>query len=95
MFVRLTYFNLPSTKAEEITKVYYDEVAPVIHEQPGIVDVMLFEPVQSDDEFISCTIWEKEADTRTFEASDAYPKVFGKIKAATTKPPQQKYYNLK
>ena len=94
MFVRLTYFSLAPERAKEITKLYHEEVAPVIHGQPGVIDVKLFEPVQSDDEFISCTIWERESDTKAFETSEVYPKLFGKIKAATSKPPHQKYYNL-
>ena len=56
MFVRLTHFSLPPERTAEIIKVYHEEIAPVIHEQPGIIDVMLLEPVQSEDEFISCTV---------------------------------------
>ena len=53
---------------------------------------MLLEPVHSDDEFISCTIWESESNTKAFESSEIYREVFGKIKDATTKAPYQKYY---
>jgi heme-degrading monooxygenase HmoA len=51
VFVRLTHFSLEPGKAEEIKNVYHEEVAPVIHQQPGIIDVMLLEPVEGE-EFI-------------------------------------------
>ncbi|MEO5999696.1 MAG: antibiotic biosynthesis monooxygenase [Chitinophagaceae bacterium] len=94
MFVRLTYFSLAPDITAETKKVYYNEIAPVIQKQPGIVEVMLLEPVNSDDEFISCTVWKSEADTKAFESSSIYNEVFGKIKAATIKSPYQKYYNV-
>jgi heme-degrading monooxygenase HmoA len=94
MFVRLTHFSLAPEKAAEIKNVYHEEVAPVIHQQPGIIDVMLLEPAEGD-EFISCTIWNSEADIKAFESSPSYPDVFGRIRAAAAKPPMQKYYNVK
>lgn len=94
MFVRLTYFSLEPEKIEEMKKVYYDEVAPVIRQQPGIKDVMLLDPVQKSDDFISCSIWESESDIKAFESSEAYPSAIGKIKAAAAKAPSQKYYNI-
>ena len=94
MFVRLTYFSLTPERVDEIKKVYHEEVAEVIRQQPGIKNVMLLEPVQHSDEFISCSVWENESYVKAFESSDAYPSALGKIKAAATTSPYQKYYNL-
>lgn len=94
MFVRLTYFSIPPERAEDLKKIYYDDVAPVIRQQMGIIDVMLMVPGHSDDEYISCSIWKNDEYTKTFEESDAYPEVFNKIKAMTIGAPHQKYYTI-
>ncbi len=70
MFVRLTHFTLPPEKVNEIKKVYYEDIAPVIKQQAGIVNVLLLEPLEDSDEFISCTIWNSESDTKAFESGD-------------------------
>ena len=92
MFVRLTYFLLNPDKTEEGKRIYNEEIAPVIRQQPGNENAMLLEPLNKDDEFISCTIWKSQADTSAFESSAIYREVFGKIKVVTATPPQQKYY---
>ena len=92
MFVRLTHFNIPEDQIDSIKTIYYSEIAPVISQQPGLVNVFLLEPLEVGDDFISCSIWHNETDTRAFESSASYPEVFAKIKAIATKPPMQKYY---
>ncbi|MEJ7739811.1 MAG: antibiotic biosynthesis monooxygenase [Chitinophagaceae bacterium] len=94
MYVRLTYFNIPPEKADDLKTVYYDDVAPVIRQQMGIIDVMLLVPGHSDDEYISCTIWKNDEYIKDFEKSDAYPDVFEKIKAMAVGAPKQKYYQI-
>ena len=68
------------------------EVAPVIRMQKGNKQVLLLEPAEGSDEFISFSLWESEADIKAFESSAEYPAVIGRLKEIVSKPPVQKYY---
>jgi heme-degrading monooxygenase HmoA len=92
MFLRFTYLYFSPEKASEAKSVYITEVAPEIRKQKGNKQVLLLEPAEGSDEFISFSLWETEADIKAFEASAAYPAVIGKIKGLSSKSPVQKYY---
>lgn len=47
MVVRLTHFKVPADKADEVKKIYNQEVLPELKKQSGNVNVMLLEPMDS------------------------------------------------
>ena len=78
-WVRFTYFKLSPEKVEEVKKIYHEEIVPSVREQWGNVDIFLLEPVGKEDDFISCTMWESQADGDIYEASGAYDDAVEKI----------------
>ncbi len=92
MFLRFTYLYFSPEKAAAAKEVYLKEVAPAIRKQKGSKQVLLLEPAEGSDEFISSSLWESEADIKAFETSAAYPAIIGRIKEMTSKQPVQKYY---
>ncbi len=78
-WVRLTYFKLQSEKLDEMKKIYHQEIVPTVREQWGNVDIFLLEPVEKEDDFISCTMWESQADGDIYEASGVYGEAVEKI----------------
>lgn len=92
MFLRFTYLYFPSDKIAAAKELYMTEVAPVIRKQKGNKQVLLLEPAEGSDEFISFSLWEAEADIKAFESSAEYPAIIGRLKEIVSKPPVQKYY---
>ena len=92
MFLRLTYLYFSSEKSAAAKDIYMTEIAPAIRNQKGNKQVLLLEPADGSDEFISYSLWENESDIRKFEANPDYPAIIGRIKEMASKPPLQKYY---
>ena len=94
MFLRFTYLYFSPEKLAEAKDIYITEIAPAIHKQKGNKQVLLLEPADGSNEFISFSLWEDESDIKEFEASAHYPPVIARIKEMVSKPPLQKYYNV-
>ncbi|MEP6949178.1 MAG: antibiotic biosynthesis monooxygenase [Ginsengibacter sp.] len=92
MFLRFTYIYFPSEKRAEAKDIYMTEILPVIRMQKGNKQVLLPEPADGNDEFISYSLWEDESDIKKFEASTDYVAVIDRVKEIVSKPPLQKYY---
>jgi len=92
MFLRFTYLYFAPEKQAEAKNIYMTEIAPVIARQIGNNQVLLLEPKDNEEEFISFSLWEHESDLRNFETSADYPPVIGRIKEMVCRPPVQKYY---
>jgi heme-degrading monooxygenase HmoA len=93
-WIRLTYFKIQPEKIAEMKKIYYDEILPVVREQWGNVDIFLLEPVDKEDEFISCTMWESQADGDIYEASGVYGEAVDKISHTFDGPATLKSYEI-
>jgi len=78
-WVRFTYFKLQPEKVDEMKKIYHEEIVPTVREQWGNVDIFLLEPVEKEDDYISCTMWESQADGDIYEASGVYEEAVEKI----------------
>jgi heme-degrading monooxygenase HmoA len=78
-WVRLTYFKLQPDRIDEMKKIYHGEIVPMVRDQWGNVDIFLLEPVEKENEFISCTMWESQADGDIYEASGVYGEAVDKI----------------
>jgi heme-degrading monooxygenase HmoA len=93
-WIRLTYFKLQPEKVAELKKIYYEELVPVVREQWGNVDAFLLEPIDKEDEFISCTMWESQADGDIYEASGVYGEAVDKISHTFAEPATLKSYEI-
>ena len=97
MWVRLTFVKIQPDKVDELRKVYYEEIVPVVKAQKGIVDIFLMEPIDEDEDedFISLTSWDNKANGDTYEASGTYPEMVNKVKFGFAAPPTLKSYEVK
>ena len=93
MVVRLTRFNLSPEKAGEAKRIYYQEVVPEIKKQKGNTNVMLLEPTDGSNEYISVTVWEDKTDAEAYESSGKYKEMVDKIKGLLTDQPILRTYN--
>jgi heme-degrading monooxygenase HmoA len=80
MVVRLTSFTVSPEKAQETKDIYMHEVVPEIKKQQGHSNVMLLEPTDGSNEYISLTAWENQAAADAYESSGKYKELVGKIK---------------
>lgn len=92
MFLRFTYLYFSPEKLAEAKDIYITETAPAIRRQKGNKEVLLLEPADGSDEFISYSLWENESDVRNFETGSEYPAIIDRIRKMVSKPPVQKYY---
>jgi len=95
MWVRLTFVKIQPDKVDELRKVYYEEVVPVVKAQKGIVDIFLMEPIDEDEDFISLTSWDSKANGDTYEASGTYLEMVNKVKFGFVATPTLKSYEVK
>ena len=93
MIVRLTRFNLSPEKAGEAKKIYELEVIPEVKKQKGNTNVMLLEPTDGSNDYISMTAWENNADADAYESSGKYKELVNKIREMITDQPDLKTYN--
>ena len=95
MWVRLTFVKIQPDKVDELRKVYYEELVPVVKAQKGIVNIFLMEPIDEDEDFISLTSWDSKADGDTYETSGTYLEMVNKVKFGFAAPPTLKSYEVK
>lgn len=93
MFVRLTFIDIAPENAKKAIEIFRNEVVPKVIEQKGNVEVMLLEPTDPGEQFISITKWETQADADAYEASGLYRTLVDKVKSYFTSKPVLKTYN--
>ena len=91
MVVRLTRFSVSPEKAQDATNIYHREVAPEVKKQKGNSNVMLLEPTDGSNEFVSITGWENKADAEAYESSGKYKELVGKIEGLIGQPDLKTY----
>jgi len=84
MVVRLTRFHIPPENVKEAKKIYQKEIVPEVKKQKGNTNVMLLEPTDGSNEYISFTAWENNADAKRYESSGKYKQMVEKIKVMFT-----------
>lgn len=92
MYVRLTYCSFVPSTLREAKKVYLEDIVPVVSSQKGIIDMMLLEPDEASDDFISVTLWQTKADSDAYVFSGIFHKMVAKIEGFLAKPPFVKAY---
>ena len=95
MWVRLTIGEIKPVKMDEMRKIYYEEIVPVVKAQKGNVDIFLLEPVDVGDDIISYNSWESKADGDAYESSGTFAEMLEKVKHTLAGQPTVKSYNVK
>ncbi|MBD0289117.1 MAG: antibiotic biosynthesis monooxygenase, partial [Flavisolibacter sp.] len=78
---------------DELKRIYTEEVVPVVRQQKGNLNIMLLEPTNMTDSYISVTEWENKADGDAYESSGTYRRLVDKVKDMVAKPPELKTYD--
>jgi quinol monooxygenase YgiN len=95
MWVRLTIGKIKPGKMDEMRKIYYEEIVPVVKAQNGNVDIFLLEPVDAGDDIVSYNSWESQADGDAYEASGTYAEMVEKVRHTLTGQLKVKSYEVK
>jgi quinol monooxygenase YgiN len=82
MWIRLIEVNVQPGKLEEARKIYNEEIVPVVKRHKGNIDVYLMESLDRENQVISFTSWESQADGDAYEGSGAYVQNVNKVKHA-------------
>ena len=95
MWIRLVIGKIKPGKMDEMRKIYYEEVVPVVKAQKGNVDIFIMEPVEAGDDIISFTSWESKAVGDAYEGSGIYAEMVGKVKHTLDGQLKVKSYEVK
>jgi heme-degrading monooxygenase HmoA len=91
MVVRLTSFSVSPEKAQETKNLYAEEVVPEVKKQKGNSNVMLLEPVDASNEYISITAWDSKEDADAYHNSGKYKELVSKIQGLIGQPILKSY----
>ena len=94
MFARQTFIAVQPAKVTEFRKSFEKEIIPEIKMQRGLVNVLLLEPTEKGDEFISLTLWETKTDADKYEKSGKYKELVTKLQPLFTKPTILKTFDI-
>ncbi|HEY1112235.1 MAG TPA: antibiotic biosynthesis monooxygenase [Chitinophagaceae bacterium] len=94
MFARLTFTKILPQHIALHRKIFTEEVVPAVRRHKGLIHIMLLEPTQKGDEFISVTEWESQKDAEAYERSGQYQELIQKINGLTAKEPALKTYTV-
>lgn len=91
MVVRLTSFTVSPEKAQETKNIYSQEVVPEVKKQKGNSNVMLLEPTDGSNEYISLTAWDSKEDADAYHSSGKYKELVAKIQGLIGQPTLKSY----
>jgi len=94
MFVRLTNLELLPDREAEATKIYNEQIVPLVKKQKGNIDIMLLHPLNEKGEHISYTSWESKEDADAYQQSGKYQELVGMVKHTFSKPATLKSYTV-
>ena len=92
MFVRLTFLKFSPESIAEVRRIYRQKVVPVASQQKGNMGIVLLEPVDKADDYISVSRWRTKADAEAYESSGLYKSLVGKFADYLTKEPVLRSY---
>lgn len=94
MYLRLTSFKIVPEKIKEAKLVFKNEVMPVVRQQKGNINILLLEPADLSDDYISMTQWETKADADNYQSSGIYQQLVRTLDGLLTKQPVLKVYTV-
>ena len=92
MFVRLTFCKFSPETIEEVKEIYRQEIVPVVREQKGNMGILLLEPIDKADDYVSVSRWRSKADAEDYENAGLYKALVGKLAGFWTKDPVLRSY---
>lgn len=95
MVVRLTRFRIPPDRIKDARKIYKKEIVPEVRGQKGNLNVMLLEPTDDSQDYISFTAWESEEDATNYETSGKFKELAEKINGLLSGKIKFKTYHAK
>ena len=75
MITRMIYVNVPQEKTAEAERLWKQECAPLMIQQPGCVSEQFLQGRENRGEFISLSVWEDQAAIDRYRASDAHKEI--------------------
>lgn len=92
MFVRLTFCKISPEAIAEVKKIYREDIVPAVQQQKGNLGILLLEPVDKADDFVSVSRWRTKADSDAYETAGLYKSLVGKLAGFLTKEPVLRTY---
>jgi len=92
MLVRLTHLYFIPSRIEESKKIYNEKIVPVVKKIEGNHNIMLLEPTDGSEVYISMTIWKDKASADAYQESGKYKELVDMVKDNYSKPPVLKSY---
>lgn len=93
MHARVTSVTIKPESVDEMTRIYENDVVPVITSQQGCKAVYLLID-RATGEGISLTLWESEADGSAYEGSGTYQAQVDKVRQSFAAAPSLKTYEV-
>lgn len=92
MFVRLTFCKFSPEAIAEVKEIYRQDIAPVVKQQKGNLGILLLEPVDKADDFVSVSRWSSKADADAYDNTGLYKSLIGRLSGFFTKEPVLRSY---
>jgi heme-degrading monooxygenase HmoA len=95
MWIRLIEVRVLPGMLEKFRGVYNEQIVPNVKTHKGNIDVYLMESLDRENQVISFTSWETQADGDAYESSGAYVQNVNKVKQAFAEMPTLWSYEVK
>lgn len=93
MHARVTTISMQAANVAEATRIYNDNIVPVIRPSQGFKGAYLLTDAASG-KALSITLWASEADGQAYEASGSYREQVAKVAQFFTAPPSLATYEV-
>jgi len=79
MFIRFVHAHVNPDKLQKFRQTYSDVILRTLKSTAGCVSATLIQSTTSQDEYVSMTIWESQADAERYESSGVFRKLLESI----------------
>ena len=94
MFARILQFEMKLERKVEFTKVFKNEILPILKKQAGFLEVLpLFPEMLDDRKMVNISFWTTKLDAERYE-KEWYHKIYDLLKPYLTSPVTVKYYTV-
>ncbi|MEP6615567.1 MAG: antibiotic biosynthesis monooxygenase [Ginsengibacter sp.] len=94
MLVRLTHLYFIPSRIEDSKKIFREQIVPTVRKIDGNHNIMLLEPLDGSDVYISMSVWIDKAAADAYQDSGKYKELVDLVKDNYSKPPVLKSYNV-
>jgi heme-degrading monooxygenase HmoA len=75
MITRMIFVSVPKEKTAEAERLWKQECAPLMIQQPGCVSEQFLQGRDNPGEFISLSVWEDQGAIDRYRASEAHKEI--------------------